>query len=79
MLFEQMIILEDWTEVYAANIVDDKVKTMDEKLARRMDLAYPWVNHKMKATNPPWKTPSILKAITQRKEVYKTDEGRLGH
>ena len=68
--FEAWIVMNDWSDVYAAVGSDQKASAYQRHIDRAMDTFFPLRTVKKKSTDPPWLNRATKKKIRRRNEIY---------
>ena len=73
LLFKEMMIEQQWDEVYFAGSSSDKASAYQDIIDATMATCFPLVTVKRKSSEDPWITEKIRKKIRKRKAIFKTE------
>ena len=68
--FGTWVVMQDWSEVLAAEGSDAKVRAYQDSNVTALDTFFPWKTTRRKSTQPPWLNKATLKKITRRNRIY---------
>ena len=74
LLLSRKVVLEDWSDVYAAEEIDEKVKVFTSTMLTIMDETIPERTVKMHPSDKPWMTSFIKTKIKARQRAFSRND-----
>ena len=73
-LFSKLLLEQNWSEIYSACDPSKMVASLNTKIEEIMSTCFPLKTYRVRESDPPWMTHGLRKKISQRKEIYYTDQ-----